>query len=261
MTRSSVVLPQPDGPISETNSPRRMLRSMPDSASTGPSLVVKVKPTMLDVDDGVVDDRGRQRSGSGSGSGSGALVDNRHGSRERLRRLVDNRRSRFDRCRRTWRPCRPRRPRHRGRPWRKRAQRRGGGHRRHRLGGFDDLRFDDLGFHDLRVGRPAFVIHGGNDLGIDNLGIDDFHVDGVSGLLCRSHGLGGRGGILGRRFLGLRREDRARRASSQKLGERTGRLGILVGHASSLTPPPGCSWPNARPAAAWSAPSRTTAPG
>ena len=202
-------------------------------------------------------------SGSASGAGfrSGLLVDNRHGSRERLRRLVDNRRSRFDRCRRTWRPCRPCRPRRRGRPWRKRAQWCGGGRRRHRLGGFDDFRFDDLGFHDLRVGRPAFVIHSGNDLGIDNLGIDDFRVDGVSGLLCRRHGLGGRGDILGRGFLGLRCEDRPRRASSQKLGERTGRLGILVGHASSFTLPRGCSWPNARPAAAWSAPSRTIAPG
>ncbi len=39
MTRSSVDLPQPDGPMSETNSPRRMARSMPDSAvvTTTPS--------------------------------------------------------------------------------------------------------------------------------------------------------------------------------------------------------------------------------
>ena len=42
MTRRSVVLPQPDGPISETNSPRPTARSIPASASTGPSLVMKV---------------------------------------------------------------------------------------------------------------------------------------------------------------------------------------------------------------------------
>src|SRR5665213_385783 len=42
ITRSSVVLPQPDGPMSETNSPRPTLRSIADRASTGPSLVTKV---------------------------------------------------------------------------------------------------------------------------------------------------------------------------------------------------------------------------
>ncbi len=42
MTRSSVVLPQPDGPMKETNSPLEMDSEMPDSASTGPSLVWKV---------------------------------------------------------------------------------------------------------------------------------------------------------------------------------------------------------------------------
>ena len=34
MRRSSVLLPQPDGPISETNSPGWMVRSMSTSAST-----------------------------------------------------------------------------------------------------------------------------------------------------------------------------------------------------------------------------------
>ena len=43
MTRNSVVLPQPDGPISETNSPLAMSRLTLDSACTGPSFVVKVR--------------------------------------------------------------------------------------------------------------------------------------------------------------------------------------------------------------------------
>ena len=34
MSRSSVLLPHPDGPISETNSPGSIVRSMPTSAST-----------------------------------------------------------------------------------------------------------------------------------------------------------------------------------------------------------------------------------
>ena len=34
MTFSSVVLPQPDGPMSATNSPRRTVRSTPRSAPT-----------------------------------------------------------------------------------------------------------------------------------------------------------------------------------------------------------------------------------
>src|SRR5688572_23899797 len=39
MTRNNVDLPQPDGPMSDTNSPRRIERSMPDSAvvTTTPS--------------------------------------------------------------------------------------------------------------------------------------------------------------------------------------------------------------------------------
>ena len=37
MARSSVVLPQPDGPISETNSPGAMARSTSRSACTGES--------------------------------------------------------------------------------------------------------------------------------------------------------------------------------------------------------------------------------
>src|SRR3954469_19943303 len=42
ITRSSVVLPQPDGPIRETKSPSLMSRSMSSSATTGPSAVAKV---------------------------------------------------------------------------------------------------------------------------------------------------------------------------------------------------------------------------
>ena len=39
MTRSSVVLPQPEGPMKETNSPASIARSTSDSACTGPSAV------------------------------------------------------------------------------------------------------------------------------------------------------------------------------------------------------------------------------
>src|SRR5208282_6369940 len=39
--RKSVVLPQPDGPMNETNSPRATLRLTPLSACTGPSRVSK----------------------------------------------------------------------------------------------------------------------------------------------------------------------------------------------------------------------------
>ena len=45
MTRRNVVLPQPDGPMKDTNSPLRMVRSTSDSALTGPSLVWKVSPS------------------------------------------------------------------------------------------------------------------------------------------------------------------------------------------------------------------------
>ena len=40
--RSSVVLPQPEGPMNDTNSPRFTLRSTPLNACTGPSRVVKL---------------------------------------------------------------------------------------------------------------------------------------------------------------------------------------------------------------------------
>ncbi len=46
MTRSSVDLPQPDGPMSEMNSPGRMSRSMPLSATVlAPSRVVNTLST------------------------------------------------------------------------------------------------------------------------------------------------------------------------------------------------------------------------
>jgi hypothetical protein len=44
MTRRKVVLPQPDGPMNETNSPLPIVRSTLDSACTGPSLVWNVSP-------------------------------------------------------------------------------------------------------------------------------------------------------------------------------------------------------------------------
>src|SRR3954470_24138745 len=44
MTRSSVVLPQPDGPMKETNSPCPISRLTSLSATTSPSLVWKVRP-------------------------------------------------------------------------------------------------------------------------------------------------------------------------------------------------------------------------
>ena len=45
MTRSSVDLPQPDGPMSEMNSPRRMSRSMPLSAVVTAAPLVKTLST------------------------------------------------------------------------------------------------------------------------------------------------------------------------------------------------------------------------
>src|SRR5262249_58261 len=45
MTRNSVVLPQPDGPMKETNSPAAIARSTLLSASTLPSAVSKVSDT------------------------------------------------------------------------------------------------------------------------------------------------------------------------------------------------------------------------
>ncbi len=39
MARSSVVLPQPEGPMNETNSPLPMVRLTPLNARTGPSFV------------------------------------------------------------------------------------------------------------------------------------------------------------------------------------------------------------------------------
>src|SRR5690348_4673121 len=43
MTRRNVVLPQPDGPMKETNSPLATSRLISASALTGPSLVSKVR--------------------------------------------------------------------------------------------------------------------------------------------------------------------------------------------------------------------------
>ena len=43
--RRSVLLPQPDGPMSETNSPGAMDRSMSSSAVIGPDWVSKTWPT------------------------------------------------------------------------------------------------------------------------------------------------------------------------------------------------------------------------
>ena len=62
MIRSSVDLPQPDGPMSETNSPRAMSRSMPDRAvvTTAPSRGERL------VDAGEADDGRRLGSGAPS---------------------------------------------------------------------------------------------------------------------------------------------------------------------------------------------------
>ena len=45
IARSSVVLPQPEGPMKETNSPRSTLRLMPLSACTGPSRGLEASAT------------------------------------------------------------------------------------------------------------------------------------------------------------------------------------------------------------------------
>ena len=47
MTRISVVLPQPEGPIKETNSPRWICRSTLSSATTGVSAVWNVSERPL----------------------------------------------------------------------------------------------------------------------------------------------------------------------------------------------------------------------
>src|SRR6185436_17878342 len=47
MTRRKVVLPQPDGPMKETNSPFAMSRVTFDNARTSPSLVLKVRLRLL----------------------------------------------------------------------------------------------------------------------------------------------------------------------------------------------------------------------
>src|ERR1700761_902757 len=47
ITRSMVVLPQPDGPMKDTNSPSATARSTCDSASTRPSAVSKVSEISL----------------------------------------------------------------------------------------------------------------------------------------------------------------------------------------------------------------------
>src|SRR5579872_5274681 len=60
ITRNIVVLPQPDGPIKETNSPSATCRSTLESASTWPSAVSKVSEiafasTTSRLDAGTVD--------------------------------------------------------------------------------------------------------------------------------------------------------------------------------------------------------------
>ena len=47
ISRRSVDLPQPDGPMSETNSPWRMVRSTASSAVTEAPVVAKTLPTPL----------------------------------------------------------------------------------------------------------------------------------------------------------------------------------------------------------------------
>ena len=59
MSRSSVDLPQPDGPMSETNSPWRIVRSMPSSAVDG---AVAGAEHLADAGD--LDDRGRSAAPS-----------------------------------------------------------------------------------------------------------------------------------------------------------------------------------------------------
>ena len=47
MVLRNVVLPQPDGPMNETNSPFSISRLTSDSATTSPSPVEKVRPRFL----------------------------------------------------------------------------------------------------------------------------------------------------------------------------------------------------------------------
>ena len=54
MSRSRVLLPQPEGPMSETNSPGSTVRSMPESATTCPAAASKTLSTAVTVTASVV---------------------------------------------------------------------------------------------------------------------------------------------------------------------------------------------------------------
>ena len=126
MIRRSVDLPQPDGPISDTNSPAAMSRSMPSSA-----FVTTASPRLNDlVDAGDPDDGGRRGGGGMAVIGIGRL----------LSASVSRRRRRAGRA--------GRRPRRRGRRGRR---------RRPSSAGDDDRRPQLLGPGDvvLVVGRGS----------------------------------------------------------------------------------------------------------
>src|ERR1700722_17315997 len=86
ITRSIVVLPQPDGPMKETNSPSAICRSTLDKASTRPSAVSNVSEiafasTTSRLDAGSVDitsilltDAGRDIHSLGERASSGSLA-------------------------------------------------------------------------------------------------------------------------------------------------------------------------------------------
>ena len=81
MRRSSVLLPQPDGPISETNSPGRIERSMAASACTAfgrPELNVISMPASCTA--GVAAEGG----GAGAGGGLGTAHDGCSAGRLRM---------------------------------------------------------------------------------------------------------------------------------------------------------------------------------
>src|SRR5215207_9890413 len=78
MSRSNVDLPQPDGPIRETNSPPPMERSMSSSARTPPARSPNVLPTParrtagVEPTAGVEAAAGSREAGEGLGSVTGA---------------------------------------------------------------------------------------------------------------------------------------------------------------------------------------------
>src|SRR5690606_24040238 len=88
MTRRNVVLPQPEGPMNETNSPLLMSRLTSESATTSPSLVAKVSPRPLAETTGVRLHPRRRDAGALHGARGGDLLPGRERAVDRVLRLA-----------------------------------------------------------------------------------------------------------------------------------------------------------------------------